>query len=193
MFGSIFLHSGSPCHGLLPPFFISHPIINLTSPAYDIFGSACLLPGPAFLTGFQRVITFHAQVYDVPGSVCLLSGPCPLSPRATLTWLGFTHDGLLATADSVGVVRIRWVCLCVRVCVCVRVCICVCACAFVHACVCFCRAARHCRLGGCGLNQVGLPVCVFEFAAKLLTSANWVAGGGLGAFVCWEVGGGKQF
>ena len=49
-----------------------------------------------------------AQVYDVSSCTCLHQGPCPISAGgATLTWLGFTDEGLLATGDSRGMLRIR--------------------------------------------------------------------------------------
>lgn len=34
-------------------------------------------------------------------------GRLPLAPGATLTWLGFTEEGLLACGDSSGVVSVR--------------------------------------------------------------------------------------
>eukprot|EP00967_Tisochrysis_lutea_P096313 scaffold140948_cov20-Tisochrysis_lutea.AAC.1 len=61
----------------------------------------------------------RTRVYDVPSSTCLLSGPCPLSYKATLTWIGFTDEGMVATADSAGIIRIRqvgmmYMCVCAR-------------------------------------------------------------------------------
>ncbi len=42
-----------------------------------------------------------------------ISGPLALSPSAKLQWLGFTDEGILATHDSRGIIR---VCVCVCVC-----------------------------------------------------------------------------
>ncbi|KAL4439932.1 hypothetical protein ABPG75_002933 [Micractinium tetrahymenae] len=46
-------------------------------------------------------------LYDVAEQRQLHAGPLPLSPRATLAWLGFTQEGLLAAYDSEGELRLR--------------------------------------------------------------------------------------
>jgi hypothetical protein len=46
-------------------------------------------------------------VYDVADDGQLFSGVLPLSKGAKLTWLGFSVEGVLAAADSAGVLRIR--------------------------------------------------------------------------------------
>ncbi|KAG2451888.1 hypothetical protein HYH02_003663 [Chlamydomonas schloesseri] len=48
------------------------------------------------------------SLYDTLALVCVFSQPLPLSPGATLTWLGFSEDtGVPAAADSSGVVCVR--------------------------------------------------------------------------------------
>lgn len=62
------------------------------------------------------------QTYDITSGLCTGSGPLPLSvapadreARASLpstgislSWVSFTSEGLLAAADSLGVIRVRW-------------------------------------------------------------------------------------
>lgn len=48
------------------------------------------------------------SLYDTLSLVCVFSQPLPLTPGATLTWLGFAEDtGVPAAADSTGVVCVR--------------------------------------------------------------------------------------
>jgi chromosome transmission fidelity protein 4 len=46
-------------------------------------------------------------VYDTDTGAQAASGALPLTPGETLTWLSFSEEGLLAAADSAGVVRLR--------------------------------------------------------------------------------------
>eukprot|EP00899_Mesostigma_viride_P003283 jgi/Mesvir1/12956/Mv05969-RA.1 len=83
------------------------------------------LPGPAVAMAANNnllAVTWHAAspspegdqrieyaLYNVDprAQEKLQGGPLPLGPQATLTWLGFSAEGLLATGDSQGVVRLR--------------------------------------------------------------------------------------
>jgi chromosome transmission fidelity protein 4 len=60
--------------------------------------------GPPHAEGEAQNLAF--AVYDVPSQSRVAAGPLLLSERSTLTWLGFTADGLLAAADSAGVLRV---------------------------------------------------------------------------------------
>lgn len=46
------------------------------------------------------------SVYDADNQHCEASGQLLLSPKAKLTWLGFTKEGFLAAADSAGIIRV---------------------------------------------------------------------------------------
>lgn len=45
-------------------------------------------------------------VYDVDSQTCAQQGPLPITPGATLTWVGFSDEGALCSGDSAGVVRV---------------------------------------------------------------------------------------
>jgi chromosome transmission fidelity protein 4 len=46
-------------------------------------------------------------IYDTDSGARAAEGALPLTPGETLTWLSFSEEGLLACADSAGVVRLR--------------------------------------------------------------------------------------
>lgn len=46
-------------------------------------------------------------MHDISRQLQLYSGALPLSRGTTLTWLSFSSEGLLAAADSDGVIRLR--------------------------------------------------------------------------------------
>jgi hypothetical protein len=48
-----------------------------------------------------------SQVYDVSEQRETASGALPLTPGASLAWLGFSEEGLLAAYDSEGELRLR--------------------------------------------------------------------------------------
>ena len=47
------------------------------------------------------------QIYDVATQQELASGPLPLIPGSNLSWLGFSEEGVLASYDSEGELRMR--------------------------------------------------------------------------------------
>jgi len=47
------------------------------------------------------------QIHDVATQQELASGPLPLTPGSNLAWLGFSEEGLLASYDSGGELRMR--------------------------------------------------------------------------------------
>lgn len=47
------------------------------------------------------------QVWNVATRAALYQGPVALSPRAAVTWVGFSEDEFLAVYDSEGVMRVR--------------------------------------------------------------------------------------
>ena len=51
----------------------------------------------------MQVVLFDMR--DAARPVRLATAPLPLSPGATLHWVGFSESGGLSTVDSVGVVR----------------------------------------------------------------------------------------
>lgn len=88
--------------------------------------TACLtMPGDVVALAAQGgalAVAYHSHAPSHPAdqglSVALFDGcagasvgppaaPLPLSHRSTLTWLGFSEEGLLATYDSAGVMRVR--------------------------------------------------------------------------------------
>jgi hypothetical protein len=60
--------------------------------------------GPPASSGDQCL---RYALYDVAEQRQLHAGPLPLSPGATLAWLGFTEEGQLASYDSHGELRLR--------------------------------------------------------------------------------------
>lgn len=47
------------------------------------------------------------SLFDAARQACAAAGPLPLTPGAALAWLGFSEEGLPATYDSAGALRLR--------------------------------------------------------------------------------------
>jgi chromosome transmission fidelity protein 4 len=60
------------------------------------------------LDGEQFLSYSHLEIGRQKLLTCLQSQPLPLSPKSNLKWIGFTDEGSLASADSTGILRIKY-------------------------------------------------------------------------------------
>ena len=61
------------------------------------------MPGSNAVAPGEQRLAF--ATYDIATSSRTAHGPLPLTPGTTLSWIGFSEEGLLAAADSAGVLR----------------------------------------------------------------------------------------
>uniref|UniRef100_A0A383WM40 Uncharacterized protein n=1 Tax=Tetradesmus obliquus TaxID=3088 RepID=A0A383WM40_TETOB len=96
---------GQPVAAATPdPGHLAEPGSSLAASRQHLLGLVWAAGPPVDGCGTQQL---QYAVYDVSRAVQCCCGPLVLSPGASLAWLGFSREGLLAAMDSAGVLRLR--------------------------------------------------------------------------------------